>query len=418
MTAEIAVMNTAGVALAADSAASIGGEANKIFASENKLFQLSQHAPVAIMIYGDVNFLDIPWETVVKVYREQRGHKTFAKLSGYADDFFKFIRSNTSMFPHSMRNEYVKFLIVYFLDGSLRNLEKKLEKENEESKKKSGKDLKNFVHKTIMEQISEAKKYPKIKGFGSAVAQNFRKKYAKVIKSYREHIFNEYALLPKTHRVIETLVVEKMLRTDFRELPTGIVFAGFGEDEYLPSLLSYEVEGMLGARLRRAHRESVAIEEREGWIETFAQRDAMELFLDGIHPQYRLKVAKCVDELFTNIVDGLNATFHDISVKESIQKRFSKLFTEAADGMIDKIVGIGKDSWQSKNKIVGTMPVDELARTAETLVNLTQFRLRISDEKETVGGPIDVAVITKGDGFVWVKRKAHFPKELNPHLNP
>jgi hypothetical protein len=32
---------------------------------------------------------------------------------------------------------------------------------------------------------------------------------------------------------------------------------------------------------------------------------------------------------------------------------------------------------------------------------------------ETVGGPIDVAVITKGDGLIWIKRKHYFDKELN-----
>jgi len=33
--------------------------------------------------------------------------------------------------------------------------------------------------------------------------------------------------------------------------------------------------------------------------------------------------------------------------------------------------------------------------------------------EETVGGPIDVAVISKGDGFVWIKRKHYFRPELN-----
>jgi len=43
---------------------------------------------------------------------------------------------------------------------------------------------------------------------------------------------------------------------------------------------------------------------------------------------------------------------------------------------------------------------------AEALVHLTAFRAHMSaDEDETVGGPIDVAVISKGDGFVWVKKK-------------
>jgi hypothetical protein len=37
-------------------------------------------------------------------------------------------------------------------------------------------------------------------------------------------------------------------------------------------------------------------------------------------------------------------------------------------------------------------------------------------DAETVGGPIDVAVISKGDGFIWIKRKHYFKPELNPHF--
>jgi hypothetical protein len=37
-------------------------------------------------------------------------------------------------------------------------------------------------------------------------------------------------------------------------------------------------------------------------------------------------------------------------------------------------------------------------------------------DAETVGGAIDVAVISKGDGFVWIKRKHYFRPELNGHF--
>ena len=53
---------------------------------------------------------------------------------------------------------------------------------------------------------------------------------------------------------------------------------------------------------------------------------------------------------------------------------------------------------------------------AEALVNLTSFKRKVSEEAETVGGPIDVAVISKGDGFIWVKRKHYFTRELNPQF--
>ena len=63
--------------------------------------------------------------------------------------------------------------------------------------------------------------------------------------------------------------------------------------------------------------------------------------------------------------------------------------------------------------IVSILPKDELALMAETLVNLTSFKRKISEDEETVGGPIDVAVISKGDGFIWIKRKHYFKPELN-----
>jgi hypothetical protein len=56
---------------------------------------------------------------------------------------------------------------------------------------------------------------------------------------------------------------------------------------------------------------------------------------------------------------------------------------------------------------------DELAVMAETLVSLTSFKRKMSRDAETVGGDIDVAVISKGDGYIWVKRKHYFPPELN-----
>ena len=55
---------------------------------------------------------------------------------------------------------------------------------------------------------------------------------------------------------------------------------------------------------------------------------------------------------------------------------------------------------------VVALPRRDLAAMAEALVSLTAFRARMSvTEKEHVGGPMDVAVLSKGDGFVWVKRK-------------
>ena len=53
---------------------------------------------------------------------------------------------------------------------------------------------------------------------------------------------------------------------------------------------------------------------------------------------------------------------------------------------------------------------------AESLVNLTSFKRRVTLDAETVGGAIDVAVISKGDGFIWLQRKHYFDMDKNPQF--
>jgi hypothetical protein len=36
---------------------------------------------------------------------------------------------------------------------------------------------------------------------------------------------------------------------------------------------------------------------------------------------------------------------------------------------------------------------------------------------ESVGGDIDVAIISKSDGFIWKKKKDYFKYDLNPQIN-
>lgn len=67
-------------------------------------------------------------------------------------------------------------------------------------------------------------------------------------------------------------------------------------------------------------------------------------------------------------------------------------------------------------KVVEMLPKDELAAMAKSFVRLTSFKRRVSMDAETVAEPIDVAVISKGDGLIWVRRKHYFEPGLNRHF--
>jgi hypothetical protein len=62
------------------------------------------------------------------------------------------------------------------------------------------------------------------------------------------------------------------------------------------------------------------------------------------------------------------------------------------------------------------LPVDELAELAETLISIESLKERVTRPTESVSGPIDVAVISKSDGFIWIRRKHYFDPELNPRF--
>jgi len=114
MTAEVAVMNAQGMALAADSAVTISrgdDQSSKIFTSANKIFALSKYHPVAIMFYGNASLLGVPWETIVKAYRRQLGEKGFDTIGEYVDDFAKYVGSSDWLFPDAVQEDYVRVYV-------------------------------------------------------------------------------------------------------------------------------------------------------------------------------------------------------------------------------------------------------------------------------------------------------------------
>lgn len=93
MTAVVGILNKECVALAADSAVTVSGWGNrKIFNKANKIFRLSKNQPVGVMLYNSASFMGVPWEVILKVYREHLGNKAFPRLKDYQSDFIQFLK--------------------------------------------------------------------------------------------------------------------------------------------------------------------------------------------------------------------------------------------------------------------------------------------------------------------------------------
>ena len=93
MSAGICILNKNAIAMAADSAVTIGHHA-AIHNSANKLFSLSRYEPIGVIIYANASFMEIPMEIIIKQYKATLGNQSFPSLEEYVDDFIAFMENN------------------------------------------------------------------------------------------------------------------------------------------------------------------------------------------------------------------------------------------------------------------------------------------------------------------------------------
>jgi len=423
MTAEIAILNSNAVALAADSAVTVGREAGKVFASADKLFQMSNNAPVGIMFYGQATFLGVPWETVVKCYRSELGSRAFPKLADYLKDFIRYVTKSKQMFPRKhQRSDMRANISGFFYSVILDKFKKAANRECDERPdvKVTDARFKRLFSELVKDELKTTKKYPKLQKMSSRVIDAIKKEYEREVAPIRGDVFGDMPMYRSTKKCLEEIFFELITseRLKNRGQDTGVVVAGFGKKEHFPQLVQTLLFGMAADHLLYSAIERVSVESGgQAILVPLAQKEMVFTFMDGIDP-----------DLYAHLEDDTKRTCKGIVevILSDIKKKYPRYGTNLERRIKDRLDKLASDIYNEsrqnrtneyRNQImemVASLPKDELGGMAESLVNLTKFKRRISRQQETVGGPIDVAVITKGDGFVWTKRKHYFKPELNP----
>ncbi len=419
MTAEVGVMNRLGVALAADSAVSIGHDAEKIWTSADKLFQLSYIAPVGVMIYGNADFVGIPWETIVKEYRRGLGNRTFDRLSDYALDFLRFLRQHRQMFPDTVSNERVTTLILSLFFHLRDQIEDTMDREAEKRNGLDEKDIPSIVADVVKKRLELIKARTLLPGFGAEFRARLASRLRAKIEDAEKTVFAKLPIMSVTRRHLTLIALEMLSRQYFGPFLSGLVVAGFGDRDFTPSLLAYEIEEMVERRPR-----SILVNENHvdskssAIIVPFAQQEMVHSFLRGIESDMDSYIRRSTKELFEGALESVFSAIQRVNTAlgNKLRDATSPELKKILNGLFQDWDKKCRDYWQPVVEIVSSLPKDELAAMAEAFVNLTKFRRRVTPERETVGGPIDVAVITKADGFVWVKRKHYFDAALNPRV--
>jgi len=417
MTAEVIILNSSGVALAADSAVTIGG--TKIFNTAIKLLALSKVEPVGIMIYGNAGLIGVPWETLVKLYRTQLKNTQMETLEDYSDDFLKYITDRKDLFPDALEKQWVSSNLFRYYTSLREALVEKLRPGLTGGAPVSNEDVVKRFAQLVDEKHKELGAEAFAEGMDEAFEKNTRTHYLALFKEFQDGVFQSLERSPKTTEKLNDLGVYLHTRAVFSRGTSGLVFAGYGESQIYPSVANIELEGVIQGRLKyrvRKDKSRKITSNRDSFIYPFAQEDMVNLFMNGVNNQVLAHMQSALTSLIQKVPD---------LIKDEDLKSDERSAAEIKDELLLSLRAALGTYYQEFGQHIRTahitpvmnmvrvLPKDELAAMAEALVNLTAFKRKVTNTLETVGGPVDVAVISKGDGLVWVKRKHYFPPELN-----
>ena len=212
-------------------------------------------------------------------------------------------------------------------------------------------------------------------------------------------------------------LVEDLLRSSVTTAShSGVVVAGFGEDEFFPTLVQVTTEGVIAGKVKHDIRRTVDIARDGTWaqIVPFAQSEMVTRFMEGVDPAFLEYLQDSMGEtsrqLVMEVLDSMG-----IGCSDEEAKAVREAAVNQADRFLEQTAEVRKREFVAPiMNIVEHLPKEEHAEMAEALVNLTALKRRVSLDLETVGGPIDVTVISKSDGLIWIRRKHYFDPVLNP----
>ena len=430
MTAVVGIMNKRGIAIAADSAVTQRIRGNKkISNTGNKMLRLSSVNPVSIMLTGNACLFYTQWDIIVRRYRQKFGDIPFPTVQAQLEDFFSYIPTEELFMPDDIQKEYLNNTLSVYWDRVVECVPS-MRLSREKGAKRS--DIINAFH----ERISSGRVYSKKQGtlpkftnytetqfrdyLGTMVDDLFKLKVYDNTSDCVDKKSSHHGM--KKHFSADILEeIKDEFISGFYDYMTGawsrgdahLVFSGYGAKEDYPVIICARVDHGFDGRICYHIKEEDIFkisDKRPVAICPFAQTDIMEGLLNGIDPDFLENICKentYLFETFHKQID-LNESFGKEDIKELENLLKSVRYKDLTKKLERFGISLCKSNMNDWLKALSDYDLQNMAHLAENLIALTSFERHMTFQQEGVGGPIDVAVISKNKGFTWLNRKSWY----------
>lgn len=429
MTAVVGVLNKRGLAIAADSAVTRQRNIErKITKNGNKMIRLSNKVPVSVMLTGNGAYLRTQWDIIVRYYRQHRGDIAHETVEACVHDFFRFIADNHLFCEEELVKSWMRYELDQLFNTADSKVDFKLKESDDEGKLKCCKtylrsfliQLRRYRTHCLKAGVCEQFKDYSLDKFHTYIGDMITDYLSE--KEYQEDAFN-YGKFPKDFLaalkddIESTLMVKLTTRRQYDEDSAELVFTGFGSVQEYPSLVSTIVYEGFDNRVNYHIRPEDIIcisDEKPVAICPFAQKDVIKSLLRGLYDGYYRSVRNAMQDtysLFGNNIFDPNKW--DKKFENLDFMKFLTMLEEVKTDDLDRkfhnanvrYLNKKQHKWEKNLKDYDLLA---MAALAQSLIDLTGFHRILTFSQEGVGGPVDLAVITKNEGFRWLNRKSWY----------
>ena len=393
MSVGVCIINRNGIALAADSAGTFTG--NKMFYnSMNKVFALSKEKPYGAITYGATSIYNVSIDQILKEFAIYLANKDILDFYEIESLFVSFIKEKQEYYRFDNGESPICTSLIKELVVDWGNKIKSII--NEEDSKQKINDILKELKKHINESL-------KIENFN--VSEYIYEKYVSTfdlilgvvvpeLRNYKEEKETFWDLISQYFNLSLQIETNNSM---------GLFFAGYGQNDAFPKFIHLDIYTVINGELKYRIKDKFDESNNGAKIVSLAQGDVIMTFCKGISEYFINYIPQKVDEIIIKKIESLQPEY----TQEQMQK-IKDSFSVCGKETYEIIQSVSQE--RNVNPLlesVQLIPLPEMAILAENLINITSLKRTFSldGNQQTVGGPTDVAIISKPDGFSWIKRK-------------
>ena len=400
MTSQIVLGNGHGIAVASDSAMTMGGR--RTYDTSEKIYPLPLPHAVAVLHAGNVVFHRMPYSTIISSWIQSIGDHQLRNLPDYVESFRKFLvdeingwcdlEQQKSDFIGNMHYEFKRIWNLMFVGGAVVSPSEALKIWQSEVKNVSAMDSYTHSRASVQEKFNQiwSKQTDGSDGVNERV----------------EYWFDDVPRTTEIDELIEQYVWKSIanhypLSDEYSALLT---FVGFGTKSMIPALQRLEMHGALDDTIVWDQDDMrYATKHPNGFllIDVIGQQRAISTFLRGYDPELPQTIQTASSGAFEKKIESESAgqqrseespSQPDLTVENKMGEIIESAFADFGE----------ETRLGSFRTTAAGMPLASLAATAKSLIQIQELSLDSRGELPIVGGQVRVGTITKTNGFKWV----------------